>query len=251
VKVKKNEDMVSILVGDLYEKGEPCPSFRRRLPPASSGVVQVVVLTPAADKVSYSYELRLGGRVRERREETIKVDWQPMNFGGVRPYLWCPRCEKRRVTELFVDEGELVCRVCARIAYPSQSEPRHQNDIRRAHLIREQLGGLALTGQPFGPKPPGMHRRTYADLCDKAQGLEGRALRDIGLLIEMGWEPRGRRQAEYPPLEPRPESIIDFRAGLREVLEARLNQLESESEFERGDAAEEVTERGGPPGLPA
>ena len=226
-KTKKNADMFSIVVGDLYDKGEPRPTFIRTVGSTGGFVEQTVLLIPALREVYYAYELCSGGRVREKQEGTIAVDWQPMNFGGARPYLWCPRCKGRRVTELFLNEGDLVCRVCARIAYASQSEQRYKGDMRRAAAIRRRLGGDPRPRQPFGRKPAGMHTRTYELLCEEALDHEGRGLRDIALLIRSGGLPRTR---ERSPDDLEPVLIADVNELLRERLERALARLGHESE---------------------
>lgn len=185
LKQQTTDDILSIVVGDLYRRGAPIeesPVVRRTF----DGPDQVVVeLTPLQDRVSYVYRrIRSHGEVEEL-EYRVRVSWQPANLGGVRALFRCsnPGCG-RRARRLFLTDPYLVCRRCANVRYPSQFalQPQHIKSVARAKTIRTRLGGRPILGDPVPLRPQGMHHRTYerlvADLAEIERAEEDRAIRD-------------------------------------------------------------------------
>jgi hypothetical protein len=115
---------------------------------------------------------------RYERTEEVRVSWDPVHFGGVRPWFHCPRCE-RRSSRLFLDDLSLVCRKCAGVLYASQlKRVSPEEKLRaRARQIRVELGGMPSADAPFPTRPKGMHRRTYERLQEEAFRLEAAAER--------------------------------------------------------------------------
>jgi hypothetical protein len=113
----------------------------------------------------------------------IVLTWAPCAYGGRRPWFRCPdlgpeRPCGRRVTLLYAARGRFGCRPCAGLAYASQRRDRAARRLDRAERIRRRLGGPVSVLEDFPPRPPGMHRRTYARLRAEAQAAthEGLAL---------------------------------------------------------------------------
>jgi hypothetical protein len=69
----------------------------------------------------------------------------------------------------------LACRLCYRLAYPSQREAPYSRALRRMRAIRASLGGPASLLRDFPSRPKGMHRRTYGGLRKKAHRAERQA----------------------------------------------------------------------------
>ena len=118
-----------------------------------------------------------GSLILEYRVRQYGADWEPVtqptrltyvscHYGGQRPYFICPAfiggvaCS-RRVGKLYLAQKYFVCRHCNNLAYASQSEPRYDRMLRRAHKLRVALGGEAGTANWIAPKPKGMWQRTY------------------------------------------------------------------------------------------
>jgi hypothetical protein len=59
--------------------------------------------------------------VNGQDEQRIAVSWDPVYFGGQRPYLICPDCQ-RRYWNLYFHNLRFLCRRCHQLAYAS----RHQ-----------------------------------------------------------------------------------------------------------------------------
>jgi len=95
------------------------------------------------------------------------LEWTPCHYGGARPWLNCPLCD-RRVAVLYAGQ-RFACRHCHNLAYESSRESASDRGIRKAQEIRRRLGGSANLSLPFPPKPKGMHWRTYYRLEAEAQ----------------------------------------------------------------------------------
>jgi hypothetical protein len=112
--------------------------------------------------------LMLNYRFRSHSEEwgdmseAVRLEWQPCHFGGVRPWLTCPHCD-RRVGVLWGAE-RFLCRHCQRIAYQSQNESRLDRSCNQSRKLRERLGAhledLSCSVDQL-PRPKGMHHATY------------------------------------------------------------------------------------------
>jgi hypothetical protein len=79
----------------------------------------------------------------------VGVGWEPVNFGGARPWFLCPGCSARR---RFMYLPRVLCHTCADLTYAS----RHANwnsarPLRRAAKLRRLLG---VPEAPFADIPP-------------------------------------------------------------------------------------------------
>lgn len=107
----------------------------------------------------------------------IRVSWTRCHFGGFRPWLLCPHCE-RRVARLFKGFAGYCCRACCRNPiYESQRRSRKGRAYLQAYRIRQRLDGSRPVVDAIPPRPGGMGRKTYARLCARVERLE-RALID-------------------------------------------------------------------------
>ena len=117
--------------------------------------------------------------------QEVEITTTHCNFGGERRWLVCPgRVEElevqgisenrilgdefhcgRRIAKLFLPPGEtqFLCRYCHNLRYLSQRASMDVRLARKAIAIRKRLGQRDF-GQPFPPRPKGMHYRTYERL---------------------------------------------------------------------------------------
>jgi hypothetical protein len=93
-------------------------------------------------------------------KEDVYLDWTPCHFGGKRPWLLCPRCN-RRVALIFSIGKRFLCRHCYNITYSSQCETEMDRLLRKAQKIRRQLGVSESLSEPIIFKPKGMHQKTF------------------------------------------------------------------------------------------
>ena len=213
-------DTFSSVVSALFSGGSPAARFRDEWVSSDGTVRETWTVEPGVYKVGCAYELGLLGVRTEYLEFAVKVDWQPCTLGGVRPYLYCPRCW-RRVTSLWADAPELVCRGCAGVRYPSKSLLTHERKLQRAQEIRQRLGGSMTALSEFGPRPRGMHRRTYARLIAEAEELENEGIVEVLKRVPPpGRRVRSRRRDD-PPVNAREERVwarLDYDKYALELL---------------------------------
>jgi hypothetical protein len=170
------EDTPSIVVADLFLRGEPraevSPLVRTR---DVGGVIARVELVPLADSVECTYTRVIGTRPTEEVQYVIPVTATEPNYGGRRLWFLCarPSC-RRRSGRLFLDDPYFVCRTCAGVRYSSQtqSKPRHVQQAERAKAIRARLGGRLNLRDPLPERPKGMHRSTYERLRKELVEIE-------------------------------------------------------------------------------
>lgn len=93
----------------------------------------------------------------------VLLEWTPVNLGGTRRWLICSKCSSRRQA-LYVKGNTLACRGCLKLRFDSQHENNRSRMIRRLAKLRAKLGWQPGPLSPFGSKPKGMHRQTYANL---------------------------------------------------------------------------------------
>jgi hypothetical protein len=158
------------------------------------------------------------------------------NYGGAEFYLACtrPSCGRTAKT-LHLDGLELLCRRCARLAYPSQRRSPHERRLARF----EQVGRLleASPGEePAGlRRPSGMRQKRFEALRDEYRRLEAELklaedarFRDLLARLERDAAlPPTRR--EIPESEPEPVTV---REELYWELKDNLGLFEPEPDAE-------------------
>lgn len=112
-----------------------------------------------AVRLSYRYKDRQGDW--RDVDQRIGITRTPCHYGGSRPWFTCPRCQ-RRAAILYLWNVPL-CRTCARLVYPSQSEDAIGRSWRRTQKIMARLGQEA-DAWAVPRRPAGMREATYARL---------------------------------------------------------------------------------------
>ena len=113
-------------------------------------------------------------------EQRVQLTWTRCHLGGARPWFLCTedagdgQCCGRRVAKLYPRGHVFACRQCCGLAYASQSENRRHCALSKSQNIRMRLGGSPSILDLFPDKPPGMHRRTYGRLFNKAAAAQDR-----------------------------------------------------------------------------
>jgi hypothetical protein len=146
------------------------------------------------DAVVLLYSIRRRGATEWKEiRQRIPLAWTACALGGRRPWFCC-RCG-RRVAILYGYDELFECRQCCGLVYESQSESPTFRSLRRAHAIRERLGGDPDVFSFFPTKPLGMHWRTYERL--RAQGLaaDRRTLDFFAKYLERTSRTAARRKA--------------------------------------------------------
>lgn len=93
-------------------------------------------------------------------------------YGGARPWLHCPFCE-RRVARLFNGLGGFFCRACVgNPLYESQHRSKKARVYLQAYRLRQRLGGSRPVLDPVPERPYRMKRKTYGRLRVRIERLE-------------------------------------------------------------------------------
>ncbi len=131
-------------------------------------------------QVLLDYRHRSGGSEWKKERYPVRLTWTRCNYGGDRPWFICPAIGcGRRVAKLY-GGGIFACRHCYQLAYDSQREGVTERRLRKADKIRARMGWEHGILDGLGPKPRGMHWRTYERLC-----AEHEQLVELGLAGQM------------------------------------------------------------------
>jgi len=110
----------------------------------------------------WAVELHAEGHIHR-----IALTYSETRFGGRRPWLSCPHCQKRRRVLHYVQKS-FVCRACFDLRYTSEVEDVLSRAARQRRRLMEKVGG-SDPGGDFPLKPKGMHWKTYRAIEAKAQ----------------------------------------------------------------------------------
>jgi hypothetical protein len=108
-----------------------------------------------------------------RQEQPLCLACVPQRpFGGVRYWLVCPGCGMLRRALFLRGSASFRCRVCERIAYPSERmSPRKRVIHKKVKTGRRILYYWDIPNRP-PPRPKGMHARTYQRLVTHWRALD-------------------------------------------------------------------------------
>jgi len=143
-------------------RGEPSGSIQYRVKP------EALIL---------EYRTRSYGGEWHDVTERVPLEYRPCNYGGFRPWLHCPHCN-RRVAVLY-GGVRFLCRHCHDLAYASQQETPVYRLLRKVRNISERLGGSGNLLESFPSKPKGMHWMTYWRLREKGEQAELESLQRV------------------------------------------------------------------------
>ena len=116
-----------------------------------------------ADAVVLSYRCKNSHGEWCEVNQRIGLTRTACHYGGSRPWINCPRCHGR-VAILYLWNVPL-CRKCARLVYPSQSEDVTGRSWRRSRKIAKHLGQEAEVSAWMVPRrPKGMRQATFERL---------------------------------------------------------------------------------------
>lgn len=130
-----------------------------------------ICFSVGSDDIILSYRTReRGSGMSEDIREVVPLLRTLQRLGGDRLWFGCPRCGQR--CAVLYGGPPFLCRRCVGVPYGSQSKGASDRLLRRAQAIRMRLSGSGSLGEPFPPKPKGLHWRTYSRLVDRCAAIE-------------------------------------------------------------------------------
>jgi hypothetical protein len=93
------------------------------------------------------------------------------SYGGAQTYFGCPRCATR-VKRLYIGSARFLCRHCLGLVFTSSQERSVDRAFRRMRKLRRRVGANTGLEDPIGPKPKGMHQRTFDRLFNQILDAE-------------------------------------------------------------------------------
>ena len=143
--------------------------------------VASINLAVQAGSVTFTYRTRTGGGDWQDVRAVVWLDRTPCTYGGTRTWWRCPCCS-RRVAILYI--GRIpACRHCYRLAYRCERESVDSRATRQADKLRDRLGWIPGILHGSGPKPKGMHWRTFERLQAKHDALVQVAFAEMGRML--------------------------------------------------------------------
>lgn len=113
--------------------------------------------------VEYRHRTR-GAEDWDDVRQVITLAWTACHYGGQRPWLVCPGCQ-RRVAVLCGAGKWFRCRHCYRLPYASQGEAVYDRLLRKRDKLRARVGTRHT-------KPQGMHWQTWIRLRQQLMTVE-------------------------------------------------------------------------------
>lgn len=122
--------------------------------------------------MTLTYTATPSTRAPAKVQTRLRVEATPQPFGGVRWWLVCPWCHRRRAA-LFIPNSlatRFRCRACLRLAYQSQRTDSHERARQRVRHVADHIARGAAPSEMGDewppPRPKGMHHRTYRRLVE-------------------------------------------------------------------------------------
>ena len=143
--------------------------------------VASINLAVQAGSVTFTYRTRTGGGDWQDVRAVVWLDRTPCTYGGTRTWWRCPCCS-RRVAILYI--GRIpACRHCYRLAYRCERESVDSRATRQADKLRDRLGWIPGILHGNGPKPKGMHWRTFERLQAKHDAMVQVSFSEMGRMM--------------------------------------------------------------------
>ena len=143
--------------------------------------VASINLAVQAGSVTFTYRTRTGGGDWQDVRAVVWLDRTPCTYGGTRTWWRCPCCS-RRVAILYIGKTP-ACRHCYRLAYRCERESVDSRATRQADKLRDRLGWIPGILHGNGPKPKGMHWRTFERLQAKHDALVQVSFSEMGRMM--------------------------------------------------------------------
>lgn len=165
---------------------------------SDGGDINSIRISSEAGSIRLIYRYRINGGEWHPVEQLINLVSVPCHYGGKRSLFLCPHCGSRR--KYLYGAGKLfLCRACHDLTYASQRERPPDRAGRQARKIRRRLGVELGLEAWIGPKPKGMHQKTFDRLSDQIHDKEAVVVAHMWKLLgRFKGSPFGGDDEEYP-----------------------------------------------------
>lgn len=155
---------------------------------SDDGDVNAIRVSSEDSGVRLVYRYKINGGEWHAVEQSVGLDSVPCHYGGERSLFLCPHCGSRR--KYLYHAGKLfLCRACHDLTYASRRERTPERAGRQARKIRRKLGANLGLEKWIGPKPKGMHQKTFDRLSNEIHEKEA-------IVVSHMWELLGRLTGE-------------------------------------------------------
>lgn len=134
------------------------------------------------DAITLEYSWRKRDGAWQAHSERVELDRVARNLGGEETYFLCPRCSVR-VKRIYGAGVRYLCRTCHALVYASTQERPGNRATRKNQKLRRKLGVEIGLGDWVGPKPKGMHQKTFDRYRARIQIAESEVYDDMLVLL--------------------------------------------------------------------
>lgn len=153
------------------------------------------------DTVELQYGWRRGDDPWQLHEERVALRHHERHFGGCETYFICPKCA-RTVKRLYAGGVRYLCRTCHGLVHASTQERPGNRATRKNQKLRRRIGAEIGLGDWIGPKPKGMHQKTFEKISARIHAAESEVYDDMLVLLNRMQRTTERRSARIGRGEP-------------------------------------------------
>lgn len=177
---------------DLKRRGIYCEGYAGSLSwtRASGQPGPSIRVYGGSDAIRLEYAWRHGNGPWQTHQERIALCQRPRHFGGAETYFRCPKCA-HTVKRLYGAGVRYLCRRCHNLVHASTQERPGNRATRKNQKLRRKLGAEIGLGDWIGPKPKGMHWKTFERTRARIHDAEAEVYDDMLVLLN-----RMRRKTE-------------------------------------------------------
>lgn len=176
------DDMRSVDVRQLQREGLLVHGQSRRWRWMRRGQeVASIILAVERDYVRFNYRHRCGSGQWQDVHTAAYLERTPCRLGGSRVWWLCPCCGQR-VALLYIGKMP-ACRKCSHLAYRSERETVDARATRQVGKLRDRLRWEPGFLNGNGPKPTGMHWRTFERLQARHDAYMSVSLAEFGKML--------------------------------------------------------------------
>ncbi|MBI1254761.1 MAG: hypothetical protein GC196_10505 [Hyphomonas sp.] len=147
------------------------------------------------DAITLAYSWKRGQEPWQQHQERVALRHHQRHFGGCETYFLCPRCACT-VKRLYGASVRYLCRTCHNLVHASTQERPGNRATRKNQKLRRRVGAEIGLGDEIGPKPKGMHQKTFERISEQIHAAESEVYDDVLMMINRMQRTTERRSAQ-------------------------------------------------------